>query len=38
MLFNVIPTALEVTLVSGILAYNLGTYILKTDSAELQTN
>jgi ATP-binding cassette, subfamily B (MDR/TAP), member 7 len=24
MLFNVVPTALEVTLVSGILAYNLG--------------
>jgi ATP-binding cassette, subfamily B (MDR/TAP), member 7 len=26
MLFNVVPTALEVTLVSGILAYNLGEF------------
>ena len=28
MLFNVVPTALEVSLVSGILAYNLGEFSL----------
>jgi ATP-binding cassette, subfamily B (MDR/TAP), member 7 len=30
MLFNVVPTALEVTLVSGILAYNLGKFCADT--------
>ena len=37
MLFNVVPTALEVTLVSGILAYNLGTQAKILSGSHTQT-